>query len=904
VGCWPLIGRDEELELLRQVVAGSGSVVVSGDAGVGKSRLVADFLELLPPQGVRAVRVRATRSTATIPFGPFASWAPDRGDHGGMASTDRLQVLRSISRALLSPGDDQRDQDDDDPRDRGDRSGRAGDDPGERIVVAVDDAHLLDDGSAALLLHLAAHTPAQVVATVRSGEPCADGVVALWKEGLAELVELQPLSEIETVELAEQALGGPIDAATRRRLWTLTEGIPLYLREVLSTGTHQGLLTYRDGVWRWRGGFRRCRRLSELVGDRLDRVSGDERRVLELVAFGEPLPVELVVELGGGQALAETEERGLVVVDTTGDTDDQPSVRFAHPLYGEILRADLPVLVGRAHQRALATAALARGWQAHDPLRVASWWLAGDAPEGEGDPEMLLAATQRALAVGDWELVDRLGRAAEAAGAGARATLLRASGLVSSQQVTRADELLATLFRTPLDDDRFVDVARARADILFWQRGDHGAARRVLALAGHRVTGPARSRLLCHRSHLATFARDPAAGDRLATRALEDAGPVVALQAQALATAAFARVCLGRTTEALEGVEKALPDVPDTLEDIPNSTVSLPPAYALALVLDGRIDEARAVAEHTLTLAHRDGPRISQAVATALVGRVALFQGRPARAQQAGRDALALIGETQMVPHWPAAVLAYGAAQTGDPAAAERALDVAGRWLPIPLKMLELDLAAAWTAAARDDLPTARRTARDTAGAAAAAGVWLFEMLALVDLVRFGEPDAAVARLTELTDMVEGPYAATAADYARAAAGADGPGLDHVSERFEAMGAQLLAAEAAAGATVAHRTAGRTASATRSLARARRLAARCEGARTPALRQLDRDPLLHILTRREREVIELAGRGLSNREIATTLYISLRTVNAHLNHAYAKLGTRDRHEVGDLLPMS
>jgi CubicO group peptidase (beta-lactamase class C family) len=77
-----------------------------------------------------------------------------------------------------------------------------------RTVVVVDDAHLLDDGSAALVLHLAASTQVAIVATMRSGEPCPDAVVSLWKEALADRVDLQALSEAET-EIAQRAAEQP-----------------------------------------------------------------------------------------------------------------------------------------------------------------------------------------------------------------------------------------------------------------------------------------------------------------------------------------------------------------------------------------------------------------------------------------------------------------------------------------------------------------------------------------------------------------------------------------------------------------------------------------------------------------------------------------------------------------------
>ena len=111
----------------------------------------------------------------------------------------------------------------------------------------------------------------------------------------------------------------------------------------------------------------------------------------------------------------------------------------------------------------------------------------------------------------------------------------------------------------------------------------------------------------------------------------------------------------------------------------------------------------------------------------------------------------------------------------------------------------------------------------------------------------------------------------------------------------------LLAAEAAAGAAAAHHAVGRQGSHLTSLARARTLADRCDGARTPALRDIDAEPTLGTLTDREREVVELAARGLTNREIGARLYVSVRTVNTHLYRAYAKLGMSDRTQLAPLL---
>ena len=113
-----------------------------------------------------------------------------------------------------------------------------------------------------------------------------------------------------------------------------------------------------------------------------------------------------------------------------------------------------------------------------------------------------------------------------------------------------------------------------------------------------------------------------------------------------------------------------------------------------------------------------------------------------------------------------------------------------------------------------------------------------------------------------------------------------------------AMGAMLLAAEAATKAADAHRATGRKDAARAFAARASALARRCEGASTPALRLLDQPP---ELTQREHKVAGLAAAGQSNRAIADQLILSVRTVDNHLQHVFDKLGVHSRHALARLL---
>ena len=876
------MGRDVDAQHLGEL-ARRGSVVVSGDVGVGKSRLVGHVLERLGAAGSRTVLVRATRSTATVPFGPFAPWVPE---DLGPGSRDRLQVLQAVSRTLLAA-------------------------PGP-VVVAVDDAHLLDEGSAALVLLLVTTGPTRVVATVRSGAPCPDAVVALWKEGLAELVELAPLGQSDTLSLAARALGGEVDEAARRRLWALTAGAPLYLREVLRAAVDQGVLAPSGGggEWAWRGDLAGDARLRRLTNDNLDRSGDDARRALELVALGEPLPLALVADLGVTAELEDAQRRSLVAVDD--DAEGRPVVRMAHPLYGEILRSELPRLVARVHYGALAVAALAAaahvdGRAEVDPVRVASWCLESDS--SAASPELYLGAARRALALGDWSLAERLGRAAEAAGAGAPATLLRAAALVQLGGWGGAEEVLARLDPSALDGegegdeggdgggDWLAEFVRFRAGDLVWRQGNFAAGRELLAGATTRLRGVARARVLTEAAHTAVFACEPATSLRLAQEALDAAGSAPVPRAQALAVATMAWTLSGRSRLALQAARVLAPLVVEVVahDPYPGNPVSvIRPAHCMALVLEGRVAEAAAVADAG---AHDpvEGLRVTARIVRA---RVALVEGRLELATTVALDALRGTGHGPG-SHWPAATVLGAAAQRGAMGQARSFLGIPPAGDPqIPVWMHELAVARGWLAAAEGSVGDAADRVEAAAAVAAERGTGLLELLALLDLVRLGAPERATGPLLALADRIDGPLVGLAAAYATAAVGdGDGAALDGVSQRFETMGAVLVAAEAAADAAAAHRAAGDRTASRRSRARAMGLADRCEGARTPALRLGDADPALAALTRREREVMELAAQGLTNRAIAQRLFVSIRTVNAHLNHVYAKLEVSDRREL-------
>ena len=127
---WPLTGRDAELRLVGEALSSgsAGGVVIAGVAGVGKTRLAAEAAELAGAEGCAVEWVRASGSARSIPLGAFATLLP---------ATDRrlpegAELLARARQALAE---------------------RAA---GRRLVLCVDDGHLLDDASAALVHQLVA----------------------------------------------------------------------------------------------------------------------------------------------------------------------------------------------------------------------------------------------------------------------------------------------------------------------------------------------------------------------------------------------------------------------------------------------------------------------------------------------------------------------------------------------------------------------------------------------------------------------------------------------------------------------------------------------------------------------------------------------------------------------------
>ncbi|MGQ0776827.1 MAG: LuxR C-terminal-related transcriptional regulator [Pseudonocardiales bacterium] len=872
---WTLVGRDSELKFIAERITEPRCVIVAGPAGVGRTRLAREALMAAAGSGRPTRWVGATNAAAAIPLGAFAHLLP-----AVETASDPLTLLQRAGNAIAE-------------------------DSGQRLVIGIDDAQLLDELSVTLVHQLALTGAVGIVLTVRTGEPVPDPVVTLWKDGLAERLELQPLPRADVDRLVASVLGGVVDSRTAERLWRASRGNALFLRELVEGGRQTGRLRVEHSVWRWEGSIDPTPRLHEIVAAKLGGLSADERAALELLATCEPLGLGRLAGLTTPGVVAALERSGLVIVENSGW---RAQAWLAHPIYGAVVRDQLPEVDACQLRRRLAHAHLP--WQRHDDLlRVGTLLL--DSDELSTNAGVLADAAVRACASLDHDLAARMARAAVDGAGGVPAQLALQEALrwqgksEEAEQVAVAAEALAT----DVQDQYRLTVVRALN--LFFGRGQLAPAEEMLREAAASAKPEAAESLRALGGVLAFFAGRPqeAAGFERDMSALAGSAQIWAACAAGMGLAAggrstetLAAVAVGRA--ALDGCAMRI----DTTEpEMALARLLLEHAEMSALLLAGRIRDAqtRAAELHTWCMAHPAWA--GDGVAATHVGWSALAAGRPRTAVRWLSEAAARLGHSDPGGSLQlcAALLAQAYAVLGDGAAARRVLDGTapphiGPHHPshhIGVFEPEILLAEAWLAAADDHLPHSADRAIRAASVAADLGQPAVQARALHTVVRLGRASEVVGSLQKLAEESDSPLVAAYSKHADAAAEGAGGTLDDVATEFDEMGAVLLAAEAASHASAAHERAGSRRRAAASATRAAGLARMCEMARTPAFRQLAPLPL----TSREDEVADLVVQGMNNQAIAKQLVLSVRTVEAHLAHAYAKLGIRSRAELAGVL---
>src|SRR5215217_3671123 len=133
---WPLTGRSQEMRVIEAALSDSNvaGIIICGAAGVGKSRIAREALSSTAVKGCADRWVVGTSSARALPLGALAAWAAPGG-------VDNLQLVRGVIESLTSAA------------------------PSHRVVVGVDDAHLLDDLSTFVVHQIIQRGAAKVILT-------------------------------------------------------------------------------------------------------------------------------------------------------------------------------------------------------------------------------------------------------------------------------------------------------------------------------------------------------------------------------------------------------------------------------------------------------------------------------------------------------------------------------------------------------------------------------------------------------------------------------------------------------------------------------------------------------------------------------------------------------------------
>ncbi|TQF69337.1 helix-turn-helix transcriptional regulator [Rhodococcus spelaei] len=862
---WPLIQRQLEFETLKSALTsdtGACGVVLTGDAGVGKTTLARVATQSLPGD----VRwVAGTESARSIPLGVFAHLV------GSSTSRDPVAFLSAAREALLGAGGP--------------------------VVIGVDDAHLLDQLSATFLHQLAIDRAAHIVATVRSGESTPDAVTSLWKDGHLMRLELSPFTRDQSVTLIESVLGGPLEGLSAKLMWEASGGNALFLHHLVEGALEAGTLRERRGVWQLRGRAAITPELASLLEDRIEHLPADVMRVLELLTFCEPLALDTLSDLAGEEAVEDAEQRGLIQIVEDGP---KAEVRYNHPMFSEVVRRR----VGRAAARRLR-GNLVEALRTHpitgpgDRIRLAELALDSDQTP---DVDLLVTAAKDAIAFANVPLGERLAKAAVDRDGGFRAANLLARSQLWQGHAADAEAALNRFDPDTLDESQLVRWGVTRIANLFWSAGDAETAEAVLEEVRQRVQNPAAVAVV--RGIGATCA---VAENRLseglaeAEAVLAEPNPTPWSEEMGTFAASMALAVVGRGSEvaALTARADAAMTKVDGLTRYPAAIGPI-----LALTLTGQFDAAARRAQTYLDHAATTGQYLGWGQANILYAIVDVARGRFAETVRRLEQAMAAltVGDTGSAIGWvfPAyPILAQAYSVLGRTADAKSVVAAAegryGRHVAVFGPMFEIG--KAWEAAGQGETSRAIATACGAADAARESGQFAIEALALHLATRLGDASTA-PRLAELAERCDGPMVRLAAAQAAAFADGDGSELARIAREFEEIGALLDAADASAQSAVAYSTADRRREALDAAATANALAERCDHASTPAVLEAAR-PL--PLTSREREVASMVAVGLSNREIADRLVVSVRTVEGHIYRACTKLDVADRGELAESL---
>ncbi|MFB6518060.1 helix-turn-helix transcriptional regulator [Streptomyces sp. NPDC056401] len=934
---WDLFERESELTVLSRALktAGSGSggfTVVTGSAGIGKSRLLASVRETARTDGQRVLSARGSELERDFAFGVVRQLFEamladaDAGERAALLAGPAAQAAEVFTGFGSSAGDF--------AVLHGLYWLTANGCESESLVLLVDDLQWCDTPSLRFLAHLLPRLEGLgllVVAGLRTHEVGTDEHLLrqITADPAVTLVRPAALSRAATAALLARALDGSVDPAFATACHRATGGNPLLLRELARTISARGVLP--NAVNARRVVDLGPHAVAPLVADRMARLPGASVALARAVAvLGDGAGLGTAAELADQELLAASSAatglKQLEILHTESATA-MPTLGFVHPLVrAAVYEAIDPVERATSHARAarlLTTAGaghqqvaahLLRVAPARDPATVTVLRAAAADSARRGSPDGAYAYLRRCLsepppADQRLDVLLALGEAASYVDVQAAAQYQQEAYDQLTDPVQRAQvaTVLGTIYSLLSELDRSVALLAAaeteaeqrlpagKEDLtrqlqaglltaLALSPGRYGCAQqleRLRRLPPHDSIG---GRLLdCVIAYCDLTVRDPEAVSR-ARRALRDGSLVARAGGESALFLAWVVLLDADDHDAMGSIQDAFEHAHHH-----GSIRSLWAAHhfrAAGWLWRGQLAEAELDQRESLRLAELGRVEFGRQLSSAQLALILMEQGRLDEAEQILRSNAA-----PAVPRMPGDFLT---------------LEVLAR-----VQRRNGDLQGALRTALTSGQGWAAHDLREP--------VWTFwrseSALCLKALGRHEEAAAYAADDLRLAEQWQAPRTLGRSLRINALLHGTGEGLDLLHRAvavLEPSPARLEYAKALADLGAALRRAGRRVQARDPLRRALDLATTC-GA-TP-LADRAREELLaagarprrstltgpHSLTPSEQRVARLAATQATNREIAQALFITPKTVEVHLGRIYRKLGITTRTQLADAL---
>ncbi|WP_026536025.1 helix-turn-helix transcriptional regulator [Arthrobacter sp. H14] len=359
---WPFVGRAGVVHETAAKLQSGRSVILVGGPGLGKTSLANRVLGLLADSTV-SFQVRGTPSLSDVPYGALGVLLSELDDQD---LTHPLLLLRGLARFLTH------------------RAGR------RRIVLFVDNVQDLDDFSALVISQLAAQKTVVLLCACESMSRAPQEISHLWTDGSLSRVDVVPMSLDETMQLLREELQGPLSRSTVQELWTFSGGNPLFLHILTHEQLVSGNLVHSNRGWLLAAPVAaQSRQVADIMVTRLNRLTREQLKIVEVVSLAGSLPLDLLEEVAGQPDIDSLEEQGILETEAGVER----SIRVKHALVADAIRRNVPQ--GRACElrEQLVEAGSGRPYPPINVLAFATWTLNCGGPL---DPVLAVAAAKEA----------------------------------------------------------------------------------------------------------------------------------------------------------------------------------------------------------------------------------------------------------------------------------------------------------------------------------------------------------------------------------------------------------------------------------------------------------------------------------------------------------------------------